>query len=70
MSDMRTDQLEREMIRIGKVLINQIFVLLKTAQNYEEGHLAMNAPVSNILKTVGEIQRRNEEASSGFKADI
>ncbi|MBM2838103.1 MAG: Diguanylate phosphodiesterase [Deltaproteobacteria bacterium] len=70
-SEMRTDQLEREMIRIGKVLINQIFVLLKTAQNYEEGHSAINAPVSNILKTVisnilktvREIQRRNEEAS-------
>ena len=62
-SEMRTDQLEREMIRIGKVLINQIFVLLKTAQNYEEGHSAINAPVSNILKTVKEIQRRNEEAS-------
>lgn len=62
-SEMRTDQLEREMIRIGKVLINQIFVLLKTAQNYEEGHSAINAPVSNILRTVKEIQRRNEEAS-------
>lgn len=63
MSDLRTEQMEREMIRIGKTLINQIFVLLKTSQNYVEGHSAINAPISNILKTVREIHRRNEEAS-------
>lgn len=63
MSAMNSELLEREMIRIGKTLVNQFFVLLKTAQNYESGHSALNAPISNILKTVGEVHRRNEEAS-------
>lgn len=63
MSAMNSEQLEREMIRIGKTLVNQFFVLLKTAQNYEAGHSALNGPISNILKTVGEVHRRNEEAS-------
>lgn len=63
MSEMKNDQLEKEMIRIGKMLVNQIFVLIKTAQNYEEGHSAINNPVSNILKIAKEIQRRNEESS-------
>ena len=63
MSEMKSEQLEREMIRIGKTLINQVFVLFKTAQNYEEGHSAINATISNILKIVREIHRRNEEAS-------
>src|SRR3990172_13250837 len=62
-SEMKPEQLEREMIRIGKMLVNQIFVLIKTAHNYEEGHSAINNPVSNILKIVREIQRRNEESS-------
>ncbi|MEK7851537.1 MAG: diguanylate phosphodiesterase, partial [Deltaproteobacteria bacterium] len=62
-SEMKSDQLDKEMIRIGKMLVNQIFVLIKTAQNYEEGHSAINNPVSNILKIVKEIQRRNEESS-------
>lgn len=63
MSEMKPEQLEKEMIRIGKMLVNQIFVLIKTAQNYEEGHSAINNPVSNILKIVKEIQKRNEESS-------
>lgn len=66
-SNMRNDQLERELIRIGKALITQIFVLIKTAQNYDEGHSAINIPISNILKTVKEIERRNEEASLSLK---
>jgi HD-GYP domain-containing protein (c-di-GMP phosphodiesterase class II) len=62
-SELRTEQLEREMIRIGKSLVTNFFVLLKTAQNYREGHAAINAPLENLLKMVREIHRRNEEAS-------
>jgi HD-GYP domain-containing protein (c-di-GMP phosphodiesterase class II) len=63
MSATRSEQLEREMIRIGKTLVSQLFVLLKTAQHYDEGHSAINHPVSNIMKTVREVHRRSEEAS-------
>ena len=62
-SELRPEQLDREMIRIGKSLVTHLFVLLKTAQNYNEGHAAINIPVANILKGTGEIHRRNEEAS-------
>jgi HD-GYP domain-containing protein (c-di-GMP phosphodiesterase class II) len=60
---MRPEQLDREMIRIGKTLVTHLFVLIKTAQNYNEGHAAINTPVANILKATREIHRRNEEAS-------
>lgn len=63
MTEMSTEQIEREMIRIGRTLVNQFFVLFKTAQNYEIGHSALDAPTSNIVRTVREICRRNEEAS-------
>jgi HD-GYP domain-containing protein (c-di-GMP phosphodiesterase class II) len=62
-AEMRPEQLDREMIRIGKTLVAQLFVLLKTAQNYNEGHTAINTPVANILQATREIHRRNEEAS-------
>lgn len=67
MSYVRTEQTEKEMLRIGKTLIIQIFVLLKTSLNYEEGHAAMNAPVSKILMTVKEIHRRNESSDIRFQ---
>jgi HD-GYP domain-containing protein (c-di-GMP phosphodiesterase class II) len=66
-AELRTEQLEREMIRIGKSLVTNFFVLLKTAQNYHEGHAAVNAPLDNVLKMIKEIHRRNEEASIRVK---
>ena len=55
------------MIRLGKSLVTNFFVLLKTAQNYNEGHTAIATPVNNILKIVQEIHWRNEEASLRLK---
>lgn len=62
-SDIRPEQLDREMIRLGKALVTHLFVLLKTAQNYNEGHAATNAPLTNAFNVIGEIHRRNEEAA-------
>ncbi len=56
-------QLDRELIRLGKGLNIQLFVLMKTAQNYPEGHSALSGPVRQILSAVRDIHRRNEEAS-------
>lgn len=66
-SEMRPEQLEREMIRIGKVLVTHLFVLIKTAQNYPEGHGAINAPVAQLVNVALEVHRRNEEASIRLK---
>lgn len=66
MSSNRSEQLDKEMIRIGKTLVTQFFVLLKTVQNYDEGHSAINNPLSSIVRTVREVHKRNEEASIRF----
>ena len=55
-------QLDRDLARLGKGLNAQLFVLLKTTQNYPEGHAALVAPVSQVLETVRRIHRHNEEA--------
>lgn len=61
-SEISPEQQDRELSRLGKALVIQFFVLIKTAQNYKEGHAALNAPVANVLNVVREIHRRNEEA--------
>jgi HD-GYP domain-containing protein (c-di-GMP phosphodiesterase class II) len=66
-ADISSEQLDREMIRLGKRLVTQFFVLLKTSQNYKEGHAATNIPLENVLNIVREIQRRHEEAALSFK---
>ena len=48
------------MIRLGKRFVTQFFVLLKTSQNYNEGHAATNIPLENVLNIVREIHRRNK----------
>ncbi|HEY6837360.1 MAG TPA: HD domain-containing phosphohydrolase [Geobacteraceae bacterium] len=66
-ADMRPEQLEREMIRLGKALVTHFFVLLKTAHNYAEGHAAISHPAQNVVAIAQEIHRRNEEASLRVK---
>lgn len=66
-SDISPEQLDKEMIRLGKALVTQFFVLLKTSQNYREGHAATKGPIANVLTIIGEIHRKNEEASLRIK---
>lgn len=60
---MNPERMTEEMLRLGKILVTQLFVLFKTSLNYVEGHGAVDSPVANVIKVVREIQRRNEEAS-------
>jgi HD-GYP domain-containing protein (c-di-GMP phosphodiesterase class II) len=65
--EISSERMNEEMIRFGKTLVAQIFVLFKTSLNYSEGHAAIDAPVANVVKVVQEIHRRNEEASLRVK---
>lgn len=62
-----TTPLNQELGRLGKMLVAQLFVLLKTSLNYSEGHAAIHPPAAHVLKVVREIQRRNEEAALTVK---
>ncbi|HEY5512806.1 MAG TPA: HD domain-containing phosphohydrolase [Geomonas sp.] len=65
--EISSERMNDEMVRFGKALVAQLFVLFKTSLNYSEGHAALDAPVANVVKVVQEIQRRNEEASLRVK---
>lgn len=61
--EMNPYRLQDELARLGKALVAQLFVLLKTSLNYSEGHAALDAPVANVLKVVREIFATKEEAT-------
>lgn len=61
------DQLEKMMPQMGRALVTRLFVLFKTAQNYQEGHGALTAPVEQLLGGIRELHRMNAEASLRLK---
>ena len=66
MSSLRVND---ELVRLGKYLVSQLFILFKTSQNYSEGHGALDPPVANVIRVVREIQRKNEEAALRVKGN-
>lgn len=66
-SELQTEKLDKELIRLGRIMVTNFFVLIKTVQNYQEGHTAINAPLANLHQMVREIHRKNEEASLRVK---
>jgi HD-GYP domain-containing protein (c-di-GMP phosphodiesterase class II) len=57
------DQLDRELIKLGKALVTQFFVLCKTALHYKEGHAAIDSAASRLLTTIKDVQRLTEDAT-------
>lgn len=61
------DQLEKAMLQLGRSLVTRFFVLLKTAQNYHEGHAAIAQSVEQLLAVIRNMHRMNAEASLRLK---
>jgi len=43
---------DEEMAKQGKALVNQFYILTKTAQIHESGNIAMEPPIDNIFRTL------------------
>ena len=65
----QTTDLKAEMLvaQLGKNLIYNLFVLLKTVKNYDYGHSALNIPISRMLDTIEELKQHHEETSLSLK---
>jgi HD-GYP domain-containing protein (c-di-GMP phosphodiesterase class II) len=63
--DTRTshDQLDKALLQSGKSLVTRFFVLIKTAQNYTEGHAAVAPAIEQLLAVIQTLHRMNAEAS-------
>lgn len=61
------DQLAKATLNYGRSLVARFFVLLKTAQNYAEGHAAVVPSVEQLLAVIRNLHRMNAEASLRLK---
>lgn len=69
MTEESTD-LKAEMLvaKLGKDLLYNFFVLLKTVKNYDYGHSALNTPISRIVDTIKELKDNKEDTSLILKS--
>ena len=65
--EMDRERVNNELARLGKSLVGNLFILVKTSLHYSEGHAAVEQPLMNLLKVLREITRRNEDASLRLK---
>lgn len=63
------DRVKDETERLGRFLVAHLFILLKTSQNYSEGHAALQAPLANLMKVLAETQRRNLETALRLRGE-
>lgn len=56
-NDVQQRQMNEKVGQLGKRLINQFFILLKTAQIHESTNTALNQPVENVLSSLLELRR-------------
>ncbi len=61
------DQLEKVMMQLGRNLVTRFFVLIKTAQNYAEGHAAVDPAIEQLLSVIRNMHRMNAEVSLRLK---
>lgn len=61
------DQLDKAMLQAGKNLITRLFVLIKTAQNYAEGHAAVTPAIEQLLTVIENMHHMNAEAALWLK---
>jgi HD-GYP domain-containing protein (c-di-GMP phosphodiesterase class II) len=54
--DFQQSPLNEKTSRLGKRLINQLFILFKTAQIHDIGNVALNQPVQNVLEILKELR--------------
>lgn len=60
---------EKQILQLGKTLVCNLFVLLKTAKNYGEGHSAMVGPVERLFATVEHLISRKESVILTLEVD-
>lgn len=68
MTEINTD-LKAEMLaaKLGKDLLYNLFVLLKTVKNYDYGHSALNIPISRLVDTIKALKEHKEDTSLSLK---
>lgn len=53
---------DEDVAHLGKVLVNQFYILLKTARLHDSGNVAWDQPIENFMKTIQELVQLKQES--------
>jgi HD-GYP domain-containing protein (c-di-GMP phosphodiesterase class II) len=60
---------DEELAYLGKALVNQFYILLKTARLHDSSNVAWDQPLENFMKTVQELVQPRQELPLKLKGD-
>ncbi len=60
---------DEDLAKRGKALVNQLYILMKTAQIHEPTNIAMETPVENVIRTLREIWQWSDDAHLRLEGD-
>jgi HD-GYP domain-containing protein (c-di-GMP phosphodiesterase class II) len=52
---------DEDVVRLGKALVNQFHILLKTRRLHDSGNVAWDQPIENFMKTIQELVQLKQE---------
>jgi len=61
--------LDEEMAKKGKELVNQFYILIKTAQIHEPTNVAMETPIENVFRTLRGVWQWSDDAYLRLEGD-
>ncbi|MBI3812495.1 MAG: HD-GYP domain-containing protein [Nitrospirae bacterium] len=60
---------DEEMAKQGKALVNQFYILMKTAQIHESTNIAMETPIENVLRTLKGLWQWSDDVHLRLEGD-
>src|SRR4051812_49038104 len=60
---------DEDMVRLGKALINQFYILLKTARLHDSSNIAWDQPLENFMRTIQELVQLKQELPLKLSGD-
>jgi HD-GYP domain-containing protein (c-di-GMP phosphodiesterase class II) len=60
---------DEEMVKKGKELVNQFYILMKTAQIHEPTNVAMETPIENVFRTLRGVWQWSDDAYLRLEGD-
>src|SRR6185295_297610 len=60
---------DEDLAHLGKALVNQFYILLKTARLHDSGNVAWDQPLENFMKTIQELVQHKQEVPLRLSGD-
>ena len=60
---------DEDVAHLGKALVNQFYILLRTARLHDSGNVAWDQPLENFMKTIQELVQLKQELPLRLSGD-